>query len=378
MTRGAPFTRHGEFDDVDSGRPHQGPLEPESAMPFRPASWLRNPHLATVWGKFFRTPPVVESRTERWDTPDGDMLDIVRTPGDAGSPTFLLLHGLEGGPRSHYVAGMLHRARAAGWQANLLVFRTCNGALNRARRTYHSGETTDLAFVVKRLADERPDAPIVLAGVSLGGNVLLKWLGELGAGEPSVGEHAAPAGIAAVSENDALRQRIAASVAISAPFDLARSCAHIDGAAVPFYSRNFLRSLKRKALGKIAQYPDLADPVRVANADSLWAFDDAFTAVAHGFVDAADYYFHSSSIRLMHRIGVPTLLLNARDDPFHPPDLLEDVARIAAQNPNLHLELTERGGHVGFVEGPHPGRASYYIERRIVAFATNHLTQSRI
>jgi len=380
MTAGTRSTRHDVDAQAADGRAHAVPAAPnarDAPTPFRPAWWLRNPHLATVWGKFFRRPPVVESRTERWDTPDDDHLDLVRTPGDPRAPTFLLLHGLEGSPRSHYVAGLLHSARAAGWQANLLLFRTCNGALNRARRTYHSGETTDLDFVVTRLAEERPDSPIVLAGVSLGGNVLLKWLGELGRAERGAGDHGTSPSVASLADRDALRQRIAAAVAVSTPYDLARSCAHIDQGVSRVYARNFLRTLKRKALDKIAQHPDIADPARVERADSLWAFDDAFTSVAHGFVDAADYYFRSSGIRGLHRVGVPTLLLSARDDPFHPPDLLDDVTRIAARNPSLQLEITEHGGHVGFVEGPHPGRARYYVERRLVAFATHHLSGSR-
>ncbi len=323
--------------------------------PFRPAWWLANPHFSTVWGKFFRTPPSLDARVERWDTPDGDVLDIVRTHAGDDTPTFLLLHGLEGSIRSHYATGTLLQAQRRGWQANLLLFRTCNGELNRAPRSYHSGETTDLDFVVRRLLEERPGAPLVLAGVSLGANVLLKWLGEQGAG---------------------LSGRVAAATAISAPFDLARSCAHIDSGFARAYSRNFLRSLKAKALDKIRQHPGIADAGRVAAADSLWSFDDAFTSVVHGFVDAADYYFRSSSIRYLHDIRVPTLLLSARDDPFHPPQVLDDVTRIAEHNPALQLEFTSRGGHVGFVEGTHPWRASYYMEQRIVEFAMHHLPES--
>lgn len=324
-----------------------------------------------MWGKFFRTPPAVESRVERWDTPDGDELDIVRTPGAPGAPTFLFLHGLEGTRRSHYVAGMLRAASDAGWQANLLLFRTCNGTLNRARRTYHSGETTDLAFVARRLLEERPDAPLILAGVSLGANVLLKWLGELGKvdGRGSAG---------GVDQPDAdlrlVRRRIAAAIAVSAPFDLARSCAHIDQGVSRIYAMNFLRSLKRKAVHKIAQYPGLADPDRVMAAKSLWDFDDAFTSVAHGFRDAADYYYRSSCIRVLDRVGIPTLLLSARDDPFNPRDLLGDVERIADRNADLHLEFTRYGGHVGFVEGMHPRNVGYYLERRTVAFASEQLS----
>lgn len=312
-----------------------------------------------MWGKFFRTPPRVETRIERVDTPDGDVVDLVRTPGtrdDQSAPTLLLLHGLEGSVRSHYTAGTLHEAQRRGWQANLLLFRGCNGALNSAARSYHSGETTDLDFVIRRLRAERPAAPLVLAGVSLGANVLLKWLGEQGADASGV---------------------VTAAIAVSAPFDLARSSAHIDVGFSRVYAWNFLKSLKAKALEKIRQHPGLADPTRVLAADSLWAFDDAYTSVTHGFIDAADYYFRSSSIRYLARIRVPTLLLSSRDDPFHPPQMLDDVARIAAGNPALHLEFTARGGHVGFIEGSTPRHARYYMERRIADFATERLTARR-
>lgn len=307
-----------------------------------------------MWGKFFRAPPVVEARVDRWDTPDGDFLDVVRTPGsdDPRAPLFLLLHGLEGSLRSHYTAGLLRAAHDEGWQSNLLLFRTCGGVLNRAARSYHSGETSDLHFVVDRLLTERPHAPLVVAGVSLGANVLLKWLGEQG-------------------EN--VLGRVAAAVAVSTPFDLARSSAHIDRGFSRLYAWNFLRSLKAKALAKIAQHPHIADADRVARASTLWEFDDAFTSVVHGFIDAADYYYRSSSIRFLPRIRVPTLLLSARDDPFHPPQVLDAVSRLATANSALHLEVTSHGGHGGFVEGAAPWRARYYVERRVVSFGKDQL-----
>ncbi len=321
--------------------------------PYRPAWWLANPHLSTVWGKFFqktKSPP--PTRFERWDTPDGDFIDLMRTPGDASSPTFLMLHGLEGSPRSHYASGTMSEAARRGWQANLLIFRTCNGTMNRAPRSYHSGETGDLDFVVRRLLAERPLAPLVLGGVSLGGNVLLKWLGEQG---------------------DSLRGLVAGATAVSVPFDLARSCAQMEIGFSRVYGWNFLRTLKRKALDKIAQHPDIADANRVIAAKTLWEFDDAFTSVAHGFRDAAEYYSRSSSLRFLDRIRIPTLLLSARDDPFHPREVLDDVARIARDNVSLHLEFTSRGGHVGFVEGPHPRRTACYAERRMVEFGESYL-----
>jgi hypothetical protein len=294
---------------------------------------------------------------EQWATPDDDTVDVLRVAGaNEQAPTFLLLHGLEGSESSHYVGGTITEARGHGWQANLLVFRTCNGTMNRQPRSYHSGETSDLDHVVRRLLDERPHAPLVLAGVSLGGNVLLKWLGEQGAG---------------------IDPRIKAATAVSVPFDLARSSRHIDQGLSRIYSRRFLRSLKVKALAKIRRHPGIADSRAVAAALTLWDFDNAFTGPVHGFAGADDYYARSSSIHFLSSIRIPTLLLSARDDPFHPPGLLGEVQEIARSNPFLEVEFVERGGHVGFIEGATPWRVSSYAERRAVEFAGSVLAMSR-
>lgn len=324
-----------------------------SAVPYRPAPWLTNPHLQTVWGRVGRRGPgLPPHRRERWDTPDGDFVDLVRLEAKSSTaPTFLLLHGLESTVQSHFVSGVLRSACAAGWQANLLFFRTCSGEPNRLPRSYHSGETTDLDYVARRLDQERPDAPLVLAGVSLGGNVLLKWLGERG---------------------DDVAGRVAAAVAISVPYDLARSARHID-AHGRFYARRFLKTLRRKAIEKVNRFPRIADIEAIERANSLWAFDDAFTSVVHGFRDAADYYDRSSSLPYLHRIRVPTLLLSARDDPFHPPEVLDDVEAVAAENPALMPEFVEVGGHVGFVEGTLPWRTRSYVDRRVVEFGVGRL-----
>jgi predicted alpha/beta-fold hydrolase len=327
------------------------------SRPYQPSPWLTNPHLHTVWGRLFRRPPALPYHRERWETPDDDFVDLLRLPaGGHDSPTFLLLHGLEGSTRSHYIGGTLQRAWQIGWQANLLFFRSCSGEMNRQRRSYHSGETTDLDFVVRTLLAQRPGAPLLLAGVSLGGNVLLKWLGEQG---------------------DRIRGRVAGAAAVSVPFDLARSCRHIDATAGRFYSRRFLKTLRQKALAKISRFPGLADPDRVRGAATLWEFDDAFTSVVHGFADAADYYAQSSSLRYLPSIRVPTLLLSARDDPFHPPEILDEVLDVVRSNSYLFPEFVPRGGHVGFVEGPLPWATSSYCERRVVEFAASHLPMSR-
>jgi hypothetical protein len=304
-----------------------------------------------MWGKFRRTRAIQPLRFERWATPDTDEVTIGRVDAAANAPRLILLHGLEGSERSHYVGGILSEAARRGWGVDLLLFRTCDGRINRVPRSYHSGETTDLDLVVQRVRREFPNAPLALVGVSLGGNVALKWLGE---------------------QSDAGVSVLRAAVAVSAPFDLARSSHRIGQGISRLYEQNFLRSLRRKALAKVDKFPDLASTDAIAHARSLRDFDDAFTAVVHGFRDAAEYYERSSSIRFLGSIRVPTLLLSAWDDPFHPPEVLDEVQRIAALNPRLVPEFHNRGGHVGFVEGRFPWRPAYYAERRITAFCSQH------
>lgn len=319
---------------------------------YRPAWWLPGPHSMTVWGRFLRERPAVPTTTETWDTPDGDQVDVVRLAAPATAPRLVLLHGLEGGTRSHYAAGLLSQAARQGWGAEMLLFRTCNGRLNRLPRSYHSGETGDVDFVVRRIVTQFPDAPLGLVGVSLGGNVLLKWLGE---------------------QNTAALPQIRAAAAVSVPYDLARSSRRIGVGASRLYERHFLRSLRRKALAKLERFPTIASRRAVEAATTLWTFDDAYTAVIHGFRDAADYYAQSSSIRYLAAIRVPTLLLSAYDDPFHPPEVLDEVMGLAQANPCLEPEFHARGGHVGFIEGTSPWRARFYAERRIVHYLGRRL-----
>ena len=305
----------------------------------------------TMWGKFVRKRDLPDVDYEQVRTPDGDEITIAAPATPSSGPVLVLLHGLEGGVRSHYVGGIWGVARKKGWQPRLLLFRTCDGRLNAARRTYHSGETTDLDFVIRRLTAEDPNRPIVLAGVSLGGNVLLKWLGEQGESVPP---------------------QVRAAIAISTPYDLAQSSRAINTGFARLYQWNFLRSLKRKAGQKLAQYPDVGSRERLESLATMWAFDDQFTAPLHGFRDAGDYYEQSSSIRFLSNIRRPTLLLSAFDDPFHTPKVLRDVETLCASNPFLKLEFHARGGHVGFVGGA-PWRPSYYVESRVGSFLENYL-----
>ncbi|MDQ6830905.1 MAG: hydrolase [Gemmatimonadota bacterium] len=317
---------------------------------YRPAWWIPGAHLKTMWGKLARRRPQVALRVERWEVPDGDFLDLHRLAArDDGPsvPRVLMLHGLEGSPDSHYARGMLQQARLRGWAADALVFRSCGAEPNRLARSYHSGETTDLDFVVRRLIEAEPDRLLLLAGVSLGGNVLLKWLGERGDDVPSA---------------------VRAAAAVSVPYDLARSARRIDRGFSKVYQANFLRTLRRKAHAKRERFPGILDAELIDRARSFYDFDDCVTARLHGFTGADDYYARSSSLGFLPRIRVPTLLLSAVDDPFLPSEVLDDVRAIARDNSNLCIEFPKRGGHVGFISGLVPWKPDYYAERRIMEF----------
>ena len=324
-----------------------------SGHPFRAAWWLANRHLQTLWGKFARRNRLVATRGERWELPDGDFLDVERLDGAKDQPHLVILHGLEGTAFSHYVRSSFAEAAARGWSATLLLFRGCSGTLNRARRLYHSGETTDLDFVVRRLVGAAPGVPIVIVGFSLGGNVTLKWLGEQGAQLPP---------------------EVVAAATASVPFDLARGSRYLERGFAAVYTKAFLRSLVAKAEAKVVQYPDL--PVNLAaarHARTLWSFDDAMTAPLHGFRDAAQYYASASSLGFLHRIRCPALLLSAMDDPFVPPSVLDDVREVAGGNPMIVCDFPARGGHVGFVGGAWPWRPVYFAERRLVAWLADQI-----
>jgi predicted alpha/beta-fold hydrolase len=325
--------------------------------PYSPAWWIPGPHGRTLWGKFFRRSIEVPSRRIRWDTPDGDFLDLHRIDAINGSPRILLLHGLEGSERSHYVSGMLAEACRRGWGADLLIFRSCGAEINRKPRFYHSGETGDLSFVLDRLLAEFPASPFFVAGVSLGGNVLLKFLGEQGA---------------------RVSPRVLAAATVSVPYDLARSSRRIGRGFSRVYEAHFLRSLHRKAVLKHAAFPHELPAAALTRARTLYGFDDAVTAPLHGFIDAADYYAQSSALRWLPGITVPTLLLSALDDPFLPREVLDDVRDVARDNKALHLEFVERGGHVGFIAGRVPWSPVYYLERRLGEFFAQHLASTHV
>lgn len=278
---------------------------------------------------------------------DGDNLELHHVFAPPGAPRVLLLHGLEGSANSHYVGGVLANAEARGWGGTVLVFRGCGSAANLAPRFYHSGETNDLEQVFVTLTARWPESRWLLAGVSLGGNVLLKWLGEHG---------------------DAVDHRIRAAVAVSVPFDLEAGARCISSGFARVYDRAFLRSLRAKALAKLERYPNLFDRAALERARTVYEFDDAVTAPVHGFQSAHEYYERSSALQFLPNIRIRTLLLSALNDPFLPSGVLSRVASVAAANGNLVTEFHPFGGHVGFVAGGRPWKPVYYAEHRAFEF----------
>jgi predicted alpha/beta-fold hydrolase len=332
-------------------------------IPFRPARWLPGPHFQTAWGRLLRRGPLVSYRRELWDTPDDDRLILDWVDGPAEAPLLIVLHGLEGCSQSLYMQGLLWRAARRGWRGLALNFRSCARPLGQRRgqptpndgqRLYHSGETSDLEWVVERLIEREPGLRLVMAGTSLGGNVLLKWLGERGSTVPAA---------------------VRAAAAISAPHDLAAASRHLMTGFGPVYMRFFLDSLKEKALAFDRRRPGVVDVEGVRHARSFWEIDDAAVAPIHGFADAADYYARCSSIDVIDRVRVPTLLVNAADDPFIPAWVL---ARVRAQaSKAVTCLFTRRGGHVGFVAGS-PRRARSWAEDRAIEFLAERLDASEL
>jgi predicted alpha/beta-fold hydrolase len=281
---------------------------------------------------------------ERFDTPDGDFVDVDWLPGRPDAPVLLVLHGLEGTARSHYIGGLFEQAAVRGWRAAVLYFRSCSGELNRLPRFYHSGDTGDLDYVLRTLADREPRVRVGAVGVSIGGNVLLKWLGEQG---------------------DAVPKPLVAAVAISVPFDLAACAAVMDrGLQKIVYTASFMRSFRHKTRAKARAHPDFVDVRAALRARTFAAFDRTVTAPLHGFADEIDYWRRASSAAYLAHIRRPTLLVNALDDPFVPAHSLPDPRALP---PAVRAEYVARGGHVGFVQG-RPWRATSWAERRAVDF----------
>jgi predicted alpha/beta-fold hydrolase len=315
-----------------------GDLQRDPA-PFRPVWWARGGLRQTLAGAWVGSGTGPALGLERWTTPDGDFVRVHFGPAVPGAPYVLALHGLEGSVRSPYMATLAAAVVAAGWNFVALEFRSCGGEPNRRLRSYHSGETGDLAFCVTRLLQERAVARLGLVGCSLGANVLLKWLGEQG-------ERLPPA--------------VVAAVAISAPFDLARCADACDRRHGGLFARYFLRTLIPKALAKAARFPGTLDPAAVRRCRTFRAFDDLVTGPLHGFRDAEHYWTTQSSGRFLPAVRRPTLLLSAADDPLVPAQTWPRGAIAASKF--LQGEQLPVGGHAAFLTGDGRFRARRWAE----------------
>lgn len=321
---------------------------------YRAAAWLPGAHLQTIYPALWAPRARVQYRRERWDTPDGDFIDVdwavaAGTQAVASeAPLMVLFHGLEGCSRSHYALALMHAAVARGWQGAVAHFRGCSGEPNLLPRAYHSGDSAEIDWILRRFAHCRPHSTRFAVGVSLGGNALAKWLGECGSRAEGI---------------------VRAAAAISAPQDLAAGAAALSSGFNRLYALNFLRTLKRKSLAKLDQHPGLFDRERMLAARDFFGFDDAVTAPMHGFASCHDYWARSSCKPFLASVAVPTLMLNARNDPFLPARHLAGQDEVSAE---VRLEYPEHGGHVGFIGGPPPGRLGW-LSQRVLGWFDEHL-----
>ena len=305
---------------------------------FRAPWWLPGGHAQTIWpARLSRQHPAAQPapayQRERWATPDGDFIDVDRLDAAAapGAPLLVLFHGLEGSSRGSYAVAFAHWARQQGWHYAVPHFRGCSGELNLAPRAYHSGDHEEIGWILARLRQQH-GRPLLAVGISLGGNALLRWAEEAG---------------------ETARQTACAVAAVCSPVDLAAS-GHAIGRGFnrQVYTRMFLHTMRPRALAKLAQHPGLFDRQAMLAARDLYDFDNLFTAPLHGFKNTEDYWARASAKPHLHRVRIPALVLNARNDPFVPAASLprqQDVGR------HVTLWQPAQGGHVGFPGGRFPG-----------------------
>ncbi len=315
-----------------------------AAHPFRPAWWLPGAHTQTVWPSLLRKRPRLKNvQHVRIDTPDGDFIDTWVQPGASGAPAVLLLHGLEGSFRSRYIQGMHAALAQIGWTAITMEHRSCGDEMNRCRRMYHMGETADLDFLARKILNDRPGR-LYAVGYSLGGNVLVKWLGQSGKNLP---------------------ERLAGGAAISSPYDLPVSAPYLDRPLMWPYRFKFLRTLKKKAILKDKQFPGIVDLPAVLKSSNFEQFDTLATAPIHGFRDAEDYWRQSSCGQFLHNVRRPLLLLSAQDDPFIQAHTFP--LQCANESDYLYPLFTKKGGHTGFVQGS-IFRPQFWAEQQTLRF----------
>lgn len=310
---------------------------------YRPPFPFQSAHLQTIYPTLLRKPPLVTTRRERIDTPDGDFLDLDWSEALRGKCLAILTHGLEGSSRGNYCQGMAAALQRAGWDVLTWNFRGCSGEPNRQLRSYHSGATDELQIVLDHVFETTACESIALIGFSLGGNLMLKYLGDAG---------------------EQIDPRIQSAVALSVPCDLASSAKKLEEWQNRFYMARFMRSLRAKVREKATRFPEQISTAGLDAMRTFAEFDDAYTGPIHGFKDADEYWTSCSCRPVLLKISVPTLLISALDDPFLTPECFPIEA--AKENPNLHLLTPKHGGHLGFVAFNDTN--TYWSERKAVAF----------
>mgnify|MGYP001431039243 CR=1 FL=1 len=320
------------------------PLVPST---YRAPVWLPGGHAQTIAAAKAVPVPRVHYRRERWSTPDEDFIDVdfaLPEPASDAAPVLVLFHGLEGSSQSHYALSVMRAAADRGWRGLVAHFRGCSGEPNLLPRAYHSGDSDEGDWILRRVHARYPQAPLHAVGVSLGGNMLAKWLGERG--------------------EDACFVTAAASV--GSPLDLAAGGAAISRGFSLLYTRMFMNTLRAKALDKVRRFPGVADAGAIRACRNLYEFDNVFTAPVHGFRDTDDYWSRASGKPWLGGVRVPHLVLNALNDPFVPAASLPRPAQVSSQ---VFLEQPDEGGHIGFAQGPPPGNLGFLPQRLFHFFA---------
>jgi len=315
-----------------------------SSPDYKPAWWLPSAHLQTLWPALFRCRPGLEVIPERVELSDGDFIDI-NWYGEPDAPLVMILHGLEGSIDSHYALSLMQQLKKTGFSTVFMHFRGCSGVPNRLPRSYHSGDTDDMREVINIIQSRHDKRVFAAVGFSLGGNALLKWLGESGKANP-----------------------LACAVAVSVPFVLSDAAARLRRGISRLYESHLMRLMRKAYLRKFAGMASPLD-VDVNRLHGFREFDDRVTAPLHGFRNVDHYYGESSCRQYLKKIAVPTCIIHSRDDPFMYP---ESVPERSELNANVDLLLTESGGHVGFVTGRVPWKATYWYETAVSEFLVRH------
>jgi len=311
---------------------------------FKPAWWLFNPHLQTLWSSFFRKLPNLALKNKRIELADGDFIDLALTDIQEKS-IVVILHGLEGSLKSHYIKPLIKALDDAGYGACFVSLRGCSDEINRLPRSYHSGDTEDLQHVINYLENTFSQGIHTVIGFSLGGNIVLKWLGEQGA-----------------------KAATQTAIAISVPFSLSHAGKRLEKSFSRIYQKHLLTRCQNKYLLKESKYKMPFD-VNARQLNTFYAFDDQITAPLHGFKGADDYYKQCSSRQFLKHIKRPTLVLHAKDDPFMWEHTVPNEAELSSL---VRLELSDAGGHVGFISGKNPLNPMYWVDKRIIKWLNTH------